>query len=66
MFMMCFLNDVFPCSLMGYLQCWVVFIGTHGFQSGSHNEIQVVFYFVITSLKTKPMVLTWVKLIPIL
>jgi hypothetical protein len=61
MFMMCFLNDVFLCSLMGYLQCWVAFIGTHGFQIGSHNEIQFVFYLVITSLKTKPMVLSWVK-----
>jgi hypothetical protein len=61
MFMMCFLNDVLSCSLMGYLQCWVAFIKTHGFQIGFHNEIQFVFYLMITSLKTKPMVFTWVK-----
>jgi hypothetical protein len=65
-FMMCFLNDVFFCSLMGYLQCLVAFIRTHGFQIGSHNEIQFVFYLMITSLKIKPMVLTWVKSVPIL
>jgi hypothetical protein len=47
---------------MGYLQCWVVFTRTHGFQISFHSEIQFVFYLVITSLKTKPMVLTWVKL----
>jgi hypothetical protein len=62
MFMMSFPNEVFLCSLTGYLECWVAFIGTHGFQIGSHNEKQFVFYVVITNLKTKPMVLTWVKL----
>ncbi len=65
-FMMCILNDVFFRSLMGYLQCWVAFIRTHGFQIGSHNEIQFVFYLVITSLKIKPMVVTWVKSVPFL
>jgi hypothetical protein len=64
--MICFLNDLFSCSLMGYLQCWVAFIWTHGFQIGSHNEIQFVFYLVITSLKIKPMVPTWVKSVNIL
>jgi hypothetical protein len=61
MFMMCFLNDVFICSLMGYLQCWVVFTKRLGFQTNSHNEIQLVSHLVIASLKTKSMVLTWVK-----
>jgi hypothetical protein len=64
MFMMCFLNDVFICSLMGYLQCWIVLIVTLGFQTNSHNEIQLVSHLVITSLKTKPIVLIWVKLVP--
>jgi hypothetical protein len=61
MFMMCFLNDVLICSLMGYLQCWVVLTGTSGFQTSFHNEIQLVLHLVITSLKTEPMVLTCVK-----
>jgi hypothetical protein len=56
--MMFFKNDVFPCSLVGYLQCWVVFIGTLGFQTGFDRKIQLVLDLVITNLKTKPMVLT--------
>jgi hypothetical protein len=64
MFMMFFLIDVFICVLMGYWQCWVVIIGTPSFQADFHNEIQLISHLVIISLKTKPMVLTWVKSVP--
>jgi hypothetical protein len=64
MFMMCFLIDVFICVLMGYLQCWVVIIGTPSFQTNFHNEIQLISHLMTIGLKTKPMVLTWVKSIP--
>ncbi len=61
MFMICFLIDVFICGLMGYLQCWVVITWTSSFQTDFHNEIQLISHLVIISLKTKPMVLIWVK-----
>jgi hypothetical protein len=64
MFMMCILIDVFICVLVGYLQYWVVITGTPSFQTDFHNEIQLISHLVIISLKTKPMVLTWVKLVP--
>ncbi len=66
MFMKCLLNDVFLCSLMGYLQCWVVFTRKFGFQTGFHNKIQLVSNLVIIYLKTISVVLTWVKSIPFL